>query len=498
MRARLIPAFLLGLLFSAGASAQIYVYLDDSNPALGTANSFPFGQVNGYAAINYYPASKLHEAGVPPFSLLTDIAVAPSSTGTYNAPQAQALVGHLSDPTPLPGSWTATLDNPAIIHDPAFGPYTFPFTTSTWTSLPGVAGAGFTWDGVRDIGFYYTASAGVTGSFSARRTGVYPRCTHAVFQPTNQVPSVASLTATKLRLTFAGTPVQQNTPQATLTMNGIAGAVTYDGGDSFAFNVSSTSAPLNPFYLLMSTGLAGGHYPLTGQSIDVGFLPFGFTDVFVVSPTSIVPALSGAGSAFDFLGAAGTYAFSFPLPCGVAIPRNYLQALIFDPTHPNNIRATGISSFELKQSCRYPFFGTFPAAIPDTNTPVSFSVNVPAGTIIQDVDLVLDLSHTAYTDFTITLTQNGTTSVSLKDATTVDSSDLTGRYRFSDEGIATFDQAALVSGNLVFNGRYSGDNPLSIFDGQDAGGVWTVTISDAVAGAAGSVLGAALIINGNE
>ena len=39
----------------------------------------------------------------------------------------------------------------------ASGPYTFPWAGSTWVSLPGFNTAGFVWDGLRDIGVFYTS-----------------------------------------------------------------------------------------------------------------------------------------------------------------------------------------------------------------------------------------------------------------------------------------------------------------------------------------------------
>ena len=496
MRLCLLSAF-LATVASTCADAQIVVSYEDTNPATGTSNTIPWAQNGGYTTIHIYTATELHAAGVAPFSLLTDFAVAPVTGGSYNAPTAQILIGHLVEPTVNPNAWASALDTPALVWDPAFGPYSFPYTANTWTSLPGFNLAGFTWDGVRDIGVYITTSAGVTGGFNARRTNGKGRCGVTVYQATNQTPTTTGYFAMKAQMTFSGVAPQQNTPEATLLVGGQAGATTLEGGDTFNFTVSSTSAPLNPFYLLMSTGLTGGHLPLTGQTIDVGFAPFGFADVFIVSPFAIVPALSGGGSFFDILDPAGNYSFNFIMPCGVSLPRNYVQALVFDPTHPNAIRSTGVPSFALNSSCRYFATGPLATTILDGTT-ATFTFTVPAGTTINDVDLQLDTSHPTYTDWNIVLSHNGVTTVSLKDTTTADVTDIVGRYRFSDEATMTFDQAALLSGTAILPGRYIGDNPLSAFDGVDAGGTWTLTISDAVTGSTGQVLGASLIINGQQ
>ncbi len=474
---------------------QTFVYAEDSNPATGTSNAFPFGQTNGFSSIHFYTAKQLHAAGVAPYQQLTDFSMAPFTTGTYNAPQAQIHVGHVNG-TPLPGAWTTTLDLPSIVHDLTFGPYTFPYTANTWTSMPGFAASNFFWDGVRDIALFMTTGPAVTGQFNIHRSATNFRISLAVFGATTQTPTSTGYFAMKARLTFSGNPPTQNTPEATFTLNGATGLSSLDGNDTLSFGISSPTAAGQLYVLALSGGLTGGHFPLTGQSFDLGNAAFGFSDVFMVGPGVVVPLLTGPITFFSVLDGFGVSNFSIPLPCFLGIPQTYMQAIILDPSHPDGVRTTGVPSFELKPDCRYPFAGTFPSAIPDTNTPQSFNVTVPPGLTITDLDLVLDLVHTNYTDLTITLSQAGGPSLVLKDATTVDISDLQGRYRFTDEALMTLDQAALLSGTTMSDGAYLGDFPMSTWDGLDAGGVWTVTITDTLVGSAGTLSGAALVFNG--
>ena len=488
------------VLFAALAAAlpcrgQTFVYAEDANPATGTSNAFPFGQVNGFTSIHFYKASQLHAAGVAPYQQLTDFAMAPFSTGSYNAPQAQVLVGHVNG-TPLPGAWTTTLDLPSVVHDLTYGPYAFPYTANTWTSMPGFAASNFFWDGVRDIAVFITTGPGVTGQFNIHRSATNFRFSLAVFGATTQTPTSTGYFAMKARLTFSGNPPTQNTPEATFTLNGATGLSRLDGGDTLNFGITSTTAAGQLYVLALSGGLTGGHFPLTGQSFDLGNAAFGFNDVFMVGPGVVVPLLTGPITFFSVLDGAGSSNFGIPLPCFLGIPQTYLQAIILDPSHPDGLRTTGAPSFELSPNCRYPFAGAFPLAIPDTNTPQSFTVTVPPGLAINDLDLVLDLTHVNYTDLTITLSQAGGPSFVLKDATTVDTSDLAGRYRFTDEALMSLDQAALLSGTTMSDGGYLADFPLSGWDGLDAGGVWTVTITDTLAGNAGTIAGAALVFNG--
>ncbi|HEX5051857.1 MAG TPA: hypothetical protein VFZ65_08805 [Planctomycetota bacterium] len=199
-----LTSILFALLASSAATAQV-IGIDDLDPTIGTANSFPWNVTGGQTSLHVYSAATLAAHGICPGAVLLDVEVAPSSgtAGTYNAPQAQLEIGHLSVSPPVPGNWATHLASPIIVHDLAAGPYTFPWTFGTWTSLPEFSTAGFVWDGVTDVGILYTSSAGVTGNFTARRTATQLRHYVAVFQATTQLPTSNGLFAMKLRMTWA-------------------------------------------------------------------------------------------------------------------------------------------------------------------------------------------------------------------------------------------------------------------------------------------------------
>jgi hypothetical protein len=219
-----MSAALLVLLFAVGVSAQV-VYIDDSNPATGTSNTFPWAQANGFTTLHVYNAAQLTAGGVCPGATLLDVAVAPSNgvSGTYNAPQARLSIGHLANNPPIAGGWESNLSNPAVVHDLTSGPYTFPWTLNTWTPLPGVSTAGFVWDGVTSIAIFYTSSAGTTGLFQAHRTGTNLRHAVPIFNATNQAPTSNGLFAMKVRLTWTGGvgSYQANQVNASLDIDGI-------------------------------------------------------------------------------------------------------------------------------------------------------------------------------------------------------------------------------------------------------------------------------------
>src|SRR5262245_12527201 len=220
-----LPVLLFFLVALTGASFAQVVYIDNNNPALGTSNTFPWAQTAGFTTLHVYNAAQLTAGGIGAGATLTDIQVAPSSgtTGTYNAPQARLSIGHLASSPPIAGAWESNLVSPTVIHDLTSGPFTFPWTLNTWTSLPGVAAAGFVWNGVSDIAIFYTSSAGVTGGFNAHRTATNLRHAVAVFNATTQAPTSNGLFAMKVGLTFvAGPPTYQtNGPASSLDVNGL-------------------------------------------------------------------------------------------------------------------------------------------------------------------------------------------------------------------------------------------------------------------------------------
>lgn len=197
-------SLLLALAITLPATAQTVIGIDDLLPTTGTSNAFPFSITGGQTSLHVYSANTLRSLGICAGSLLTGVDIAPSSgsAGTYNAPQAQLQLGHLTVSPPVPGNWGGHLAAPIVLHDLTSGPFTLPWTVNTWTPLPGFATCGFVWDGVTDIGLQYTSSSGVTGGFNAHRTGTQLRHYVAAFNATTQAPTSNGLFAMKLRMTW--------------------------------------------------------------------------------------------------------------------------------------------------------------------------------------------------------------------------------------------------------------------------------------------------------
>lgn len=325
------------LLLAASLAAQV-VYIDNNSPTTGTSNGFPWGQANGFTTLHVYTAAQLTAGGVAPGSILTGIAVAPSSgtSGIYNAPQARFTVGHLATNPPLAGAWESNIASPSVIHDLTSGAYTFPWTLGTWTPLPGVASAGFLWDGVTDIALFYTSSAGTTGTFSARRTATNLRHSLAVFNATNQAPTSNGLFAMKVELTFQPGVVnyQVNQPESTFNIDGVVGngavpaSVVRGTGVGFTANFQSTNVGLGwdlAYTLpdpLVALGAGGLPLPLSGQILNLNLASPGFSALNALT----FPPFPG----------------NFSIPLSLPVPLTMAaQMVVLSPSNPDGLALSG-------------------------------------------------------------------------------------------------------------------------------------------------------------
>jgi hypothetical protein len=289
----------------APAAAQVTIGIDDLNPTTGTSNAFPFNSTGGQTSLHVYSAQTLRSLGICGPAVLTSLEVAPSSgtAGTYNAPQAQMLIGHLAVSPPIPGNWAGHLASPMVIHDLTSGPYTFPWTLNTYTALPGFATAAFVWDGVTDIGIQYTSPSGITGGFNARRTATQLRHYIAVFGATTQAPSSNSLAAIEVRMTW-------------LTPGNCAQRVVYGSGcDVPPLTLNSNFPSLGTVFTLTTTNIL--------PTSPVGLTFFG--DAQIVPPIDLGFAGAPGCSAHS---SANLLSLSFPAVNGTG------SIAIFVPVDP--------------------------------------------------------------------------------------------------------------------------------------------------------------------
>ena len=125
----------------------------------------------------------------------------------------------------------------------------------------------------------------------------------------------------------------------------------------------------------------------------------------------------------------------------------------------------------------YPYGGA-PIPIPDVSS-VSSTINVPASSLIGDLDVSLDITHTWTGDLVVTLTSPKGTEVTLLDEP----------CGSDDDVLLTLDDEA-VSGvpcPAVGGGFHLPFEALSTFDGENMLGDWTLTVTDDAAGDVGTI-----------
>ena len=113
-----------------------------------------------------------------------------------------------------------------------------------------------------------------------------------------------------------------------------------------------------------------------------------------------------------------------------------------------------------------------PVAISGTGTPtITSTINITSGGTISDLDVTTQISHTYLADLAITLTSPGGVIANL----------VTNVCGSADNINATFDDAgtALVCAtNPAIAGIITPASPLSVFNGTNCVGLWTLTVSD--------------------
>jgi len=122
-----------------------------------------------------------------------------------------------------------------------------------------------------------------------------------------------------------------------------------------------------------------------------------------------------------------------------------------------------------------------PRTIPDMGT-LKSTVTVPYGLAIQDVNVRLSVTHTYDNDLAFWLVNpSGTLTVQLVSGVGGSGDNFTNTV--FDDSAAT----AIGSGTAPFTGTYRPVGSLAQLNGTDAGGTWTLRVSDQVGGDAGSL-----------
>ena len=110
-------------------------------------------------------------------------------------------------------------------------------------------------------------------------------------------------------------------------------------------------------------------------------------------------------------------------------------------------------------------------SIPQPLAELSSSIYLLPGGSLEDVDVMVDVTHPTVSELDITLAHAGRV-VSL----TTDNGGFGGNYRdtvFDDEAAGP-----ITAGSPPFTGSFRPESPLSAFDGLPMSGVWTLTVKD--------------------
>ncbi len=132
--------------------------------------------------------------------------------------------------------------------------------------------------------------------------------------------------------------------------------------------------------------------------------------------------------------------------------------------------------------------------IPD-DPDVSDTINIPDSGNILDVDVYIDAAHTWVGDLIFTLTHNATNAVIIdRPGRTTTGFGCSGNdydVTVNDEGADGDIESQCADSPAIFGDRVGGDpantSLLSVYDGMDVTGDWTLTISDAAGGDTGNL-----------
>ncbi|MBP7148773.1 MAG: proprotein convertase P-domain-containing protein [Acidobacteria bacterium] len=222
-----------------------------------------------------------------------------------------------------------------------------------------------------------------------------------------------------------------------------------------------------------------GTVPLTGISATISTTLPGVT---VTRASATYPDMA-AGASASSLAPHFAYTVGPTVPCGTEIP--FGLAIVtaegsFLDSFTALVGAPGSATNTYTAS-------DLPKPIPD-NTTVTSTVTVTDTSLVQDVNVVLSLTHTFDGDLTLTLIGPNGVRVVLSNRRGSSGDNFTG---------TTFDDQAttpIASGSAPFSGSYRPDEPLSGLNGIPANGAWQLEVKDNAGGDTGTLTAWQLVL----
>jgi subtilisin-like proprotein convertase family protein len=156
---------------------------------------------------------------------------------------------------------------------------------------------------------------------------------------------------------------------------------------------------------------------------------------------------------------------------------------------PSSVTAGAFVAFGKVRSGVFTYAG-FPTTIPDASTMTS-TISVPKSAgVIADLDVSLAIAHSFDGDLDVTLThqRTGTSLILFQD---VGSTNEGFNIRLNDEAGTDIGGASNPKPDGSISGTFNpeGSALLSVFDDEDASGVWQLTITDDSGGDSGTLFG---------
>lgn len=126
--------------------------------------------------------------------------------------------------------------------------------------------------------------------------------------------------------------------------------------------------------------------------------------------------------------------------------------------------------------------GDTPVAIPDVSS-ASSTITVSGAGRVLDIDALLDITHTYDNDLVLTLSHGGASVVLSYRNGGAGGADYTNTL-FDDSAASAIDAGYAEA---PYTGSYRPQESLSVFNGMDIAGAWTLTAADMEAGDTGTI-----------
>ncbi|TDR48832.1 subtilase family protein [Tahibacter aquaticus] len=311
------------------------------------------------------------------------------------------------------------------------------------------------------------------------------------------------------------------------TVSGYTGTValsatTTPAGTTPAFSVASGTAPFtSAFTLTPASPLAAGNYAIVLQGQDsthanTGNLTLRYSPAAPAATTLTAPADDATNVAvlptLSWGAVAGAVEYIVEIDddanfgsidrSATVTGTSYTPAALTGSTEyfwrvrARNWCGNGVDSATFSFKTLPLFCATPGVPIPDDNPDgVALTITLPPLGNLADLDLAFSTNHTWTGDLSLTLSKGATTATLMDRPGEPDSSPAgcSGRNAnvvFDDEGADGSIEAGCANRDPAYTpagGHFTPDQPLAAFDGSEAGGTWTVLITDAVGEDTGTV-----------